>query len=459
MELTLVRATNRRFQMWIPLLLAFGFVLVAAVPLAAGGGDQPLAASMLVSRTQASPGDNVTFWIWITPLKEKARNLIVTESNLDGFAVVSSEAPGSCLQTQLTWVCVQDELRPFAIGVHVVPGSGTEGKDLVNEARVQVWDKGEHDDEESHGADPISVSAAVHVVAAPKVEEAQIGVQLSSTRADVVPDSLQNYRVDVTNRGNSTANHVSVVVSVPESITLVSASRWPAVEDGRLTWILESVPVGSMELLFNATVPSSNRVDHVELGVAATYQAADGGVVRVETKPSSFSLLPLPSGPRVWPLQVGMVLAVLAFVGRSLFLPQGPIGSARTRAPGAEEVFLLHRSGILLKHFSSDPTRDMDSDILGGMLAAVRMFVEDSMHPSAGPLQEIRFRGGSIVFVTGKNAAVAALNARGNHTLFTHRARGILREFERRNGDALTNFDGVAGRLDGVDALLGRIAS
>src|SRR5438552_2188236 len=331
MELTLVRATNRRFQMWIPLLLAFGFVLVAAVPLAAGGGDQPLAASMLVSRTQASPGDNVTFWIWITPLKEKARNLIVTESNLDGFAVVSSEAPGSCLQTQLTWVCVQDELRPFAIG--------------------------------------------------------------------------------------------------------------------------------SMELLFNATVPSSNRVDHVELGVAATYQAADGGVVRVETKPSSFSLLPLPSGPRVWPLQVGMVLAVLAFVGRSLFLPQGPIGSARTRAPGAEEVFLLHRSGILLKHFSSDPTRGIDSDILGGMLAAVRMFVEDSMHPSAGPLQEIRFRGGSIVFVTGKNAAVAALNARGNHTLFTHRARGILRDFERRNGDALTNFDGVAGRLDGVDALLGRIAS
>src|SRR5437773_1319772 len=136
MELTLVRATNRRFQMWIPLLLAFGFVLVAAVPLAAGGGDQPVVASMLVSRTQASPGDNVTFWIWITPLKEKARNLIVTESNLDGFAVVSSEAPGSCLQTQLTWVCVQDELRPFAIAVHVVPGSGTEGKDLVNEAGV-----------------------------------------------------------------------------------------------------------------------------------------------------------------------------------------------------------------------------------------------------------------------------------------------------------------------------------
>src|SRR5947208_4132204 len=85
MELTLVRATNRRFQMWIPLLLAFGFVLVAAVPLAAGGGDQPPAASMLVSRTQRSPGDNVTFWTWIPPLKEKPRTLIVTEPNFDGL--------------------------------------------------------------------------------------------------------------------------------------------------------------------------------------------------------------------------------------------------------------------------------------------------------------------------------------------------------------------------------------
>src|SRR5438876_11184905 len=110
MELTLVRATNRRFQMWIPLLLAFGFVLVAAVPLAAGGGDQPLAASMLVSRTQASPGVNVTFWIWLTPLKDKARNLIVTEYNLDGFAAVSSEAPGSSLQTHPTCISVQGEL-------------------------------------------------------------------------------------------------------------------------------------------------------------------------------------------------------------------------------------------------------------------------------------------------------------------------------------------------------------
>src|SRR5205807_8662576 len=164
--------------------------------------------------------------------------------------------------------CVQDELRPFASGVHVVPGSGAEGKDLVNEARVQVWDKGEHDDEESHGADPISVSAAVHVVAAPKVEEAQIGVQLSSTRADVVPDSLQNYRVDVTNRGNSTANHVAVVVSVPESSALVAAALWADVEGVRGSWVLDSVPVGGVEVLLIGAVRSPDQEVHVVVGRA-----------------------------------------------------------------------------------------------------------------------------------------------------------------------------------------------
>src|SRR5438876_2351969 len=144
----------------------------------------------------------------------------------------------------------------------------------------------------------------------------------------------------------------------------------------------------------------------------------------------------------------------------SLPLPaSGPHRFRADQGSGADEIFLLHRSGVLLKHFSPDRDRVMDSDILGGMLAAVRMFIEDSMNPSAGALQEIRFSGGSIVFVTGQNAALAALNARGNRARFANRAMGLLREFENLNGDALSNFDGLAGRLDGVDALFTRIAS
>lgn len=81
------------------------------------------------------------------------------------------------------------------------------------------------------------------------------------------------------------------------------------------------------------------------------------------------------------------------------------------------------------------------------------------MSPTAGPLQEIRFRGGSITFVTGSNATLAAVNARGNRDRFAHRAKGFLREFEAANGEALANFDGIAGPLRGVESLLSRIAS
>jgi len=81
------------------------------------------------------------------------------------------------------------------------------------------------------------------------------------------------------------------------------------------------------------------------------------------------------------------------------------------------------------------------------------------MSPTAGPLQEIRFRGGSIVFVTGSNATLAAVNARGNRGRFASRAMGFLREFETANVDALANFDEIQGPLQGVDSLLTRVAA
>lgn len=41
MEFTVVRGIDRRLQLWVPLALAFGFILVALIPLAVGGGNAP----------------------------------------------------------------------------------------------------------------------------------------------------------------------------------------------------------------------------------------------------------------------------------------------------------------------------------------------------------------------------------------------------------------------------------
>src|SRR5205823_2768539 len=80
-----------------PLIFAVCLVLVASIPAVAGDSERPVQASIFVSRTEASPTENVSFWIWVEPLKEKARKLVITEAPLDGFDVTSTTIPDSCL--------------------------------------------------------------------------------------------------------------------------------------------------------------------------------------------------------------------------------------------------------------------------------------------------------------------------------------------------------------------------
>jgi uncharacterized repeat protein (TIGR01451 family) len=443
--------------MRLPLILVLAFVLVASIPLAAGDNERQVRASILLSRTEASPGDNFTVWIRLEPLSDKARRIVIAESDLDGLTVVSTVTPRSCLETKRTWVCIQDDLHPFAIELRMVANLGTEGRYLWYRATVAVWHT-DHSDEED-GPHSVAVGAKVHVVPASVVAVPDIQVRLNEIPSSIVPGSPSTYRVVVENRGTATAHNVSVVVTLPARMIVVSASLRPMWRDGQLTWIVDSVPVGSIGLHFNATLPVSEGVERVDLGLAATYGDGRGGVVLVDTLPSTVQVLPAPKAPPISPLPGLIIAAVVAFVVRGLFVAPGPIRASLPWRSGADEIFLLHRSGILLRHVSSKRARETDTDILGGMFAAVRMFVEDSMSPTAGPLQEIRFRGGSIVFVTGSNATLAAVNAKGNRDRFAHRAMGFLQEFEAANGEALVNFDGIVGPLQGVDSLLSRIAS
>ena len=457
-SMVLAQLTPRRFGAVLPLGFAVCLVLVASIPAVAGDSERPVHASIFVSRTEVSPGENVTFWIWIEPLKDKARKLVIVEAPLDGLDVLSTTIPDSCVESKRTWVCVQDDLRPFSIEVDAVAKAGTDGRDLAYGASVALWKKGgSHDDEES---DPIQVSATVRSVPPGVVAEPDVDVQMEANGSAIEPGNPVTYRVDVTNLGNTTARDVSVVVTIPAAMVVTSAAPEPTIRNGQVIWLLDSVPVGSIVLYVNATLPPANDLEQVDAAVAVTYGNATGSEVRLETAPTSLVVLPVRAPAPVSPLPALVVLAVVVFVLRSLFLPPGPIVPALQRGPPSpDEVFLLHRSGILLRHLSPVRSAGLDSDIVGGMLSAIRMFVETTMDPSTGPLQEIRFRGGSIVFVTGANATLAALNAKGNRVRFARRALGFLREFERSNAHALENFDGGASPLQGIDALMNRLAT
>ena len=444
MELPLDRSTTGRFRIRLPLALAIGFLLVALVPFASADSKGFVDASMQASRSQASPGDHVTFWISIDLLDENVRSLLITEIVPSGLAIASSSAPASCLPGSGTWRCETDSLGSVRLEVMVVVQPGTEGKSLLNSVHIESLGN-----EEDHQV--ANLSATLHVVPASPPPKPSLHVRVTASQDMIVPGSVVNYRIEVTNNGTAPAANVSVLVSMPTMMRLVSASPWPTLSQGALNWTIGSIPVSSRQLLFNTTLSSSDGLTQVRVAVAVIYGDGQGNEVRVEGLPSSLAVVPVGAGSLEIP--IGVIVVLTAILGGGLVVAQRTIGLPLLGRAGADEIYLLHRSGLVLKHYSIHPSLKSDSDIVGGMMAAVRMFVEDSVSSTAGPLREIRFGAGNIVFVNGRNVTLAGVNAKGNQAQFALRAKRFLRQFERVNGDALSNFDGMAGRLTGVDSV------
>src|SRR5207237_9017875 len=121
----------------------------------------------------------------------------------------------------------------------------------------------------------------------------KVSAQFEAKESAIMPANPVTYRVDVTNLGNTTAHNVSVVVTIPTAMVVTSAAPEPTIRDGRLTWILNSVPVGSTWLFFTATLPPATALPQVAAAVAATYGNASGSQVRLEHVPTSLIVLPM----------------------------------------------------------------------------------------------------------------------------------------------------------------------
>jgi len=127
--------------------------------------------------------------------------------------------------------------------------------------------------------------------------------------------------------------------------------------------------------------------------------------------------------------------------------------------PGTlQDVFLLHRSGLLLKHYTRRMRPNMDSDVLSGMLVAVQEFIKDSFAGEAGSLDEIRMVGGmSIRIIEGKWTIIAAVVQGGSSPVHTLQMRSALRDLEAQYEDLLMDWDGTMDRIPEVDRIMQRL--
>jgi len=135
-----------------------------------------------------------------------------------------------------------------------------------------------------------------------------------------------------------------------------------------------------------------------------------------------------------------------------------PTATPRTPMGTLQDVFLVHRSGLLLKHYTRRMRPNMDSDVLSGMLVAVQEFIKDSFPGEAGSLDEIRMVGGmSIRIIEGKWTIIAAVVQGGSSPVHTLQMQSALRDLEAQYEDLLMDWDGTMDRIPEVDRIMQRL--
>ena len=108
------------------------------------------------------------------------------------------------------------------------------------------------------------------------------------------------------------------------------------------------------------------------------------------------------------------------------------------------EIFLIHRrSGLLLLHISRDPSVSPDSDIISGMLTAIRDFASETFgRGQQGSLDEIQY-GDRRILIEGAEQAYLAVVADGIEPAgFRTEMREQIMRVESEYAEVLRHYNG-----------------
>ena len=124
--------------------------------------------------------------------------------------------------------------------------------------------------------------------------------------------------------------------------------------------------------------------------------------------------------------------------------PTPPAAAAKKPAGEAtiDDVFLLYRDGLLIKHETRRLKPDIDTDILSGMLTAVQQFVKDSFRSEEGELDELTFGQMHILIGRGKWTILAAMIQGDGTDEMMEQVKRCVQDIEDHQWDQLDDWDG-----------------
>lgn len=121
-----------------------------------------------------------------------------------------------------------------------------------------------------------------------------------------------------------------------------------------------------------------------------------------------------------------------------------------------QEIFLIHReNGLLLNHLSRDPALVSDSDLISGMLTAIRDFAADAFgRDQEGQLNQIQY-GDKIILIEGAQHAYLAVVIEGVEPAgFRAAIREQVIEIEHAYTPLLRDWDGDPSKFSAASVQL-----
>ncbi|MCL4833834.1 MAG: hypothetical protein KJZ86_15435 [Caldilineaceae bacterium] len=135
---------------------------------------------------------------------------------------------------------------------------------------------------------------------------------------------------------------------------------------------------------------------------------------------------------------------------RSLFtgVPVSELALRESLPLLVQEIYLIHReSGLLLWHTSRTPEKSADSDLISGMLTAIREFAEQVLGGGGERLHQIRFGNRELVLEFGRYAYVGLIIDGVAPSNLRWKAYERVYAFEKKQQQRLRHYNGEAAGL------------
>ncbi len=153
------------------------------------------------------------------------------------------------------------------------------------------------------------------------------------------------------------------------------------------------------------------------------------------------------------PTPVNTIWAAAAGLGAAGVLGLGVYVTRRARL---EELYLMHDSGMLIRHWSRTQGMVHDSDIMSGMLIVLQEFVRDSFDDRGGTLEQLRFGQRQVLMLRGQHTVLAAVIVGRYLNNLPRKLQMAVWEFERSHADILAKWDGNVALLPQADLIAAR---